>query len=100
MGSNPVESRNGYKIKVVEKTQNFRVRLPTDNFFEGKMFNCFTAIWLLFVTTPMFLLIVYAIMSSITLPVWAWPLFWCYVPALIIGVLLGTIARAYDKVIE
>lgn len=53
--------------------------------------------WSLFVTTPMWLVLVFSLMSANEMPTWAWTLYWCYVPCSILGVVLTAIAKQLLK---
>lgn len=55
---------------------------------EEKTLGCAFAFWSLFVVTPMWLFLLFGLMLANEMPVWSWVLFWCYVPANIIGVIL------------
>jgi hypothetical protein len=44
-------------------------------------FGCVVGMWAMFVTTPMYLAILFSLMTATNQPTWAWVLFWCYVPA-------------------
>ncbi len=50
--------------------------------------GCLASIWSLVVTGPMWLVLIYMILSAIELPTPAWVLFWCYVPAHLFGIIL------------
>jgi len=50
-----------------------------------QLVGCASAIWSLCVTGPMWLVLLFTILSSIDAPSYAWVLFWCYTPAFIIG---------------
>jgi len=52
--------------------------------------GCFWAVWSLCVTTPMWYILIYFLLTAAgsNLPVAAWVLYWCYVPAGIVGTLL------------
>lgn len=52
--------------------------------------GCFFAIWLLFVTAPLFL--TFGILSAINPSKWVWVLFWSYAPAFI-GFLLACVVK-------
>lgn len=60
---------------------------------ESAAAGCFLVIWALFVTLPMWLVLVFAILSANDMPVWVWALYWCYVPANIFGTLLAGIIK-------
>lgn len=47
--------------------------------------GCASAMWSLCVTCPMWLVLLFTILSSIDVPSYAWVLFWCYLPAHIVA---------------
>lgn len=57
--------------------------------------GCFILIWQFFVTTPMWLILLYHLMSANEMPVFAWVLYWAYVPCLILGVIFGGIFSVF-----
>jgi len=56
--------------------------------------GCVSAIWTLAVTGPMWLFLLYGILTTINAPNHMWILFWCYVPANIVGCTLISIFKA------
>jgi hypothetical protein len=67
---------------------------------EQKAFNgllgCAMVSWSLFVTAPMWLVLLFSILRALgdSLPVWAWVLYWVYVPATVLGIILTGIAKS------
>lgn len=59
--------------------------------------GCALVIWHAFVTTPMWLTLVFAIMQANEMPSWAWALYFCYVPASIIGVIISGVVQSLKK---
>ena len=60
--------------------------------------GCFVAIWALLVTAPMWLVLLFSLMNSTDQPVWAWVLYWVYVPTHFLGVFLVQVAkRLFDE---
>jgi len=55
-----------------------------DNDAKGAI-GCVLGVWHLCVITPMWLFLIYQILEKIQPPVSTWVLFWCYVPACIVG---------------
>lgn len=57
--------------------------------------GCFLTAWTLFVTTPMWLMLLFAILSALgeSTPTYAWALYWCYAPANVLGVVLLGVTR-------
>lgn len=55
--------------------------------------GCVLSIWHLIVTGPMWLILLFAIMSANDMPTWAWVLYWVYVPSSIIGIILAGAMR-------
>ena len=47
---------------------------------EGEMAGCLVVFWSAFVTTPMWLLLLFMVMSTAEHPTWVWALYWVYVP--------------------
>jgi hypothetical protein len=47
--------------------------------------GCIAAFWSICITTPMWLVLLYHILTKIQAAPTYWALFWCYVPAVIIG---------------
>lgn len=64
---------------------------PTPSQFTG----CMAISWRLFVTTPMWLALLFALCRAAgdALPTWAWVLYWCYVPASVLGVVVAGTAE-------
>lgn len=56
--------------------------------------GCLPVIWSLCITTPMWLVLCFAILDAIEVPTWAWVLYWCYCPAVVLGVLLMCVVKA------
>lgn len=48
--------------------------------------GCFVISWTALVTTPMWLALLFGILSSVSAPVWMWCLYWVYVPSVIVGI--------------
>lgn len=60
----------------------------------GEQFlGCLTCCWVLFVTGPMYLILLHAILVACEAPDYAWVLYWCYVPACIIGIILNQVFK-------
>lgn len=55
--------------------------------------GCAAVIWQLVVTSPMWLVLLFAMMSQKDMPVYAWVLYWAYVPAHVVGVLMAGLVR-------
>lgn len=64
---------------------------------EGKLTGCLACVWTLFVTTPMWLILLFAMMSANDMPASSWALYWCYVPAQVLGVIVLGIAKAVTE---
>lgn len=64
---------------------------PTDT---EAFVGCMSAIWTLAVVGPMWLFLLYGILSSINAPNHLWVLFWCYLPAHLIGALMVSLFKA------
>lgn len=58
--------------------------------------GCAIIVWSLFVLTPMWLLLLFALMQANEMPMWSWVLYFCYVPAHLIGVAI----RAFLEVVK
>jgi hypothetical protein len=59
--------------------------------------GCLPACWQLFVTTPLWLVILFGIITTIDAPTWLQVCFWVYVPCQILGILVNTIATTLIK---
>lgn len=55
--------------------------------------GCFGAGWQLFVTAPLFLFLMFALMRANEMPTWAWVCFWVYVPAHVMGCMITAIFK-------
>ncbi len=56
--------------------------------------GCGLSMWSLCVTSPMYLVLMFAILQMNSTPTWAWVLYWVYVPSVLIGSLLAGLFRA------
>lgn len=65
----------------------------------GKMraliFAIMSIAWSLFVTFPMYMAILYGVLSTIEAPTYVWVLYVLYGPALFIGIILAIVARIF-----
>lgn len=48
---------------------------------DAEQFGCLVGMWSMLVTTPMWLALMFATLAATNPPVWAWVLYWCYLPA-------------------
>lgn len=61
---------------------------------KGKItLGCAACVWSFGVTSPMWLILLFALLAAREMPVWAWALYWAYVPAHLLGVLFVALAR-------
>lgn len=67
--------------------------MPTQKPTPDQIGGCLLAIWHIGVVTPMWLVLLFAILHSLgdNVPVYAWVLYWAYVPATILGVCLASV---------
>lgn len=59
-----------------------------------KTIGCAIFIISLCVTTPMWMILLFAIMSRVDVPEWAWVLYWVYVPTHVISTMVIAIFRS------
>lgn len=52
----------------------------------NNLIGCFSILWSFCVTTPMWLFLMFLVLSEIEIHTTAWVLFWCYVPSTLINV--------------
>lgn len=55
--------------------------------------GCVVTIWALFVTTPIWLVLMFAMMQASDMPTWAWVLYWVYLPSTIFGSIVAGVVR-------
>ncbi len=55
--------------------------------------GCLLIAWSLFLTTPMWLVLLFALMQANDMPTWSWVLYWVYCPVAMIGVILAGIFK-------
>lgn len=57
--------------------------------------GCVLMMWTMFVTTPMWLVLLFLILSALgdNIPVWGWVLYWTYIPSMILGLALAAITK-------
>lgn len=71
--------------------------MATDKAGESEVLGCLLGLWSLIVTGPMRLVLLWAILESVNVPAWAWFLYWAYVPAVMLGIILSGFARVLVK---
>lgn len=57
--------------------------------------GCLLSIWSLFVTGPIWLVLMFVILKALgdAIPTWGWVLYWIYVPATVLGILTGMVGK-------
>lgn len=59
--------------------------------------SCFYVTWQIVVMFPLWVALVYAVLSASDAPPWAWLVFYCYVPAVLVGCLFRVLATLSEK---
>lgn len=67
----------------------------SENKGEKAAIGCLIGCWQLFVTLPMWLLLLFSLLTACgdSIPTWTWVLYWCYVPASLLGAILVAVAK-------
>lgn len=60
---------------------------------EKDVAGCIIAIWQLFVTLPLFVAVLIGVLVTISPPAWVWVCAILYIPAMLIGIFLASIAK-------
>ena len=60
-----------------------------------QVLGCILALWSLLITGPIWLILLFAILQALgdSVPVWAWVLYWVYVPACVLGIASSHVAK-------
>ena len=53
--------------------------------------GCLLCLWSAFVTTPMWMVMLYVVLDAVKVPSWTWTIYWAYCPAVILGVAISGI---------
>lgn len=51
--------------------------------------GCFMALWQILLTAPLWFAVLYAILSNVDVPQWAWFCFYAYIPASLLGIVFA-----------
>lgn len=60
-----------------------------------KLVGCLMAVFSLLVTSPMWLFLLFGILTTLgdAVPTWLWVLYWAYVPCSVLGVMVAALAK-------
>ena len=62
-----------------------------------KVFGQFVFLgWNACITTPMWLMLFYQLLAAVDAPPWVWALYFCYLPAHAVGLILGIIVHLLE----
>lgn len=69
--------------------------MAKDELSGEQMTGCLLSIWSLFVTGPIWLVLMFVVLNALgdAIPTWGWVLYWIYVPATILGILTGMVGK-------
>lgn len=59
--------------------------------------GCALIIWTFCITCPMWLVLLFALMSANDMPTWSWVLYWVYVPCQVIGVTFASLVKLLNE---
>ena len=55
--------------------------------------GCFVTVWDFLIVRPLWLVLVFGILSRLDAPTWLWACYWVYVPSIVVGAILGGVWR-------
>lgn len=64
---------------------------------DAEQFGCVVGMWSILVTTPMWLALLFAVLNATNPPVWAWVLYWCYLPAQVLQVIAVSVFKVMNE---
>ena len=69
--------------------------MSKDELSGEQLIGCLLSIWGLFVTGPIWLILVFVMLNALgdAIPTWGWVLYWVYVPASVLSILTAGIGR-------
>lgn len=67
--------------------------MADDKVTEAQSMGCVLIAWSVLVTGPMWFVLLFQLLKATEMPGWVWALYWCYLPAHLLGAALAGLFR-------